>query len=105
MNGFKTRVASWKLRHLTLCLCFLVDLASESRLHAFTNGLALTPPMGFNPWYQCTGLCDERYVKACADAIATNGMKAAGYQYINIDDCWFSDRDANGKLVVDSRRF
>ena len=30
---------------------------------------------------------DENIVKSIADAMATNGMKAAGYSYINIDDC------------------
>ena len=42
---------------------------------------------GFNSWnfYHCN--IDENTVKAVLDAIATNGMKEAGYQYVNIDDC------------------
>ena len=42
---------------------------------------------GFNSWnfYHCN--IDENTVKAVLDAIATNGMKEAGYEYVNIDDC------------------
>ena len=49
---------------------------------------AARPPMGFNSWnyYHCN--IDENTVKAVVDAIATNGMKEAGYEYVNIDDCW-----------------
>ncbi len=72
---------------------------------ALTNGLALKPPMGFNPWYRCTGWCNEYFIRACADTIATNGMKDAGYEYINIDDCWFSGRDTNGMLIEQTRNF
>ena len=49
---------------------------------------AATPPMGFNSWnfYHCN--IDEVTLRAVVDAIETNGMKEAGYSYVNIDDCW-----------------
>jgi alpha-galactosidase len=37
---------------------------------------------------------NEELIRATADAMATNGMKDAGYQYINLDDCWQGQRDA-----------
>lgn len=47
---------------------------------------AMSPPMGFNSWnfYHCN--IDENTVKQVLDAISTNGMKEAGYSYVNIDD-------------------
>lgn len=30
----------------------------------------------------------------------------AGYEYVNIDDCWSElERDENGKIVADKKRF
>ncbi|KAM4111637.1 hypothetical protein ACJW30_05G082000 [Castanea mollissima] len=53
-----------------------------------TNGVARTPPMGWNSWnhFQCN--IDERTVKTTADALVSTGLAALGYKYINIDDCW-----------------
>jgi alpha-galactosidase len=68
-------------------------------------GLARMPPMGWNSWnkFQCN--VDETIIRAMADAMATNGMKAAGYQYINIDDCWQGQRDARGFIQADPLKF
>jgi len=60
--------------------------------------LAATPPMGWNSWnhFACKVTADD--VRAAADAISANGMKAAGYVYVNIDDCWQGDRDEQGRI-------
>lgn len=60
--------------------------------------LAATPPMGWNSWnhFACKVTADD--VRAAADAIASNGMKDAGYVYVNIDDCWQGDRDEQGRI-------
>ena len=52
------------------------------------NGLAKTPPMGWNSWNKFAGRVDDATVRGMADAMASNGMKDAGYVYINIDDTW-----------------
>jgi len=73
---------------------------------ALSNGLALTPQMGFNDWnaYGCN--VSESLIKATALAMHTNGMQAAGYQYVNIDDCWLlKNRDSTGHLVPDPAKF
>jgi alpha-galactosidase len=74
--------------------------------HALDNGLARTPPMGWNSWnkYGCKGL-NEKVVRETADAMASNGMKDAGYQFVIIDDCWQTGRDADGNIVADAERF
>ncbi|WP_224363413.1 NPCBM/NEW2 domain-containing protein [Hyalangium versicolor] len=73
--------------------------------HALDNGLARTPPMGWNSWNKYACNINETLIKQQADAMVSSGLKAAGYQYINIDDCWQVSRDANGNIVADSTRF
>jgi alpha-galactosidase len=62
------------------------------------SGQAATPPMGWNSWNHFACKVSDAVVRASADAIATNGMKAAGYIYVNIDDCWQGQRDAKGVI-------
>ncbi|WNI26278.1 NPCBM/NEW2 domain-containing protein [Streptomyces sp. ITFR-16] len=72
------------------------------------NGLALTPPMGFNNWNSthCRADFNESMVKGIADIFVEKGLKDAGYEYVNLDDCWAKpERDADGKLQPDPVRF
>jgi alpha-galactosidase len=69
------------------------------------EGLALTPPMGWNSWNTFGCNIDERMIRGVADAMVASGMKAAGYQYLVIDDCWHGVRDSNGFILPDSQRF
>ncbi|HXR69254.1 MAG TPA: glycoside hydrolase family 27 protein, partial [Actinocrinis sp.] len=85
----------------------LVGVAAEAPpAAALSNGLALTPQMGFNDWnaYGCN--VSESLIKATALAMHNNGMQAAGYQYVNIDDCWLlKNRNSAGQLVPDPAKF
>jgi alpha-galactosidase len=75
------------------------------RIHQVrANGLAKTPPMGWNSWNKFAGRIDDATVRQIADAMAGNGMKAAGYVYINIDDTWEGERDAQGN-ISSNRKF
>jgi len=67
------------------------------------NGLARTPPMGWNSWNKFASRVDDATVRSIADAMATNGMKEAGYQYINIDDTWEAGRDAQGNIQTNKK--
>jgi len=69
------------------------------------NGLALTPPMGWNTWNKYGCDIDEATIRRQADAMVSSGMKAAGYSYVVIDDCWQGERDAMGNIGADSARF
>jgi alpha-galactosidase len=62
------------------------------------NGLAMTPPMGWNSWNKFRTHIDDATVRRITDAIASNGMKDAGYRYIVIDDGWQGSRDASGAI-------
>ncbi|MFE9779984.1 NPCBM/NEW2 domain-containing protein [Streptomyces sp. NPDC005775] len=81
--------------------------APTSGTHA-GNGLALTPPMGFNNWNSthCRAEFDEAMVKGTADIFVEKGLKEAGYEFVNLDDCWAKpQRNADGKLEADPVRF
>jgi alpha-galactosidase len=67
------------------------------------NGLAKTPPMGWNSWNKFAGRIDDATVRGIADAMATNGMREAGYLYINIDDTWEAGRDAQGNVQTNKK--
>lgn len=72
---------------------------------ALDDGLARTPPMGWNSWGHFRCDIDERIVMETTDAMATNGMRDAGYSYVILDDCWQIARDADGNIVADPQRF
>jgi alpha-galactosidase len=65
--------------------------------------MAATPPMGWNDWYQYECKVSDAIVRANADKLVSTGMRDAGYQYVNIDDCWQGNRDARGFIHPDSR--
>jgi alpha-galactosidase len=65
--------------------------------------LALKPPMGWNDWYQYECKVEDAAVRANADALVSTGMKAAGYIYVNLDDCWQGKRDTQGIIHPNSR--
>jgi alpha-galactosidase len=67
------------------------------------NGLARTPPMGWNSWNHFHGQVDDKTIRETADAMVANGMKAAGYLYVNIDDTWEGTRDAQGNIQTNSK--
>jgi len=62
------------------------------------NGLARTPPMGWNSWNHFAGRITDADVRAMADAMVATGMRDAGYVYVNIDDTWEGKRDASGNI-------
>ncbi len=68
------------------------------------NGLAKTPPMGWNSWNKFRGRVDDAAVRGMADAMVSSGMKDVGYRYINIDDTWEGTRDAQGNIQT-NRKF
>jgi alpha-galactosidase len=65
--------------------------------------VAQTPPMGWNSWNYFAERVDDKGVRAAADEIVSTGMKDAGYIYVNIDDTWEGERDANGLLHTNSK--
>ena len=70
---------------------------------AQTDGLAATPPMGWNSWNHFKDKVDDASVRAAAEAMVSSGMRDAGYVYVNIDDTWEGERDAQGRIQANSK--
>ncbi|HEX8631198.1 MAG TPA: ricin-type beta-trefoil lectin domain protein [Catenuloplanes sp.] len=83
-----------------------VPLVLASPALALDNGLARTPQMGWNDWNTFGCNINETLVRQTADVMVSSGMAAAGYRYVNIDDCWSTrSRNASGDLVADPQKF
>src|SRR5579864_1379131 len=65
--------------------------------------LAATPPMGWNSWNHFAGKVTDADVRSAADAMVASGMRDAHYVYINVDDSWEGERDAQGNIHPNSR--
>jgi alpha-galactosidase len=76
-----------------------------AQVRRLDDGLARTPPMGWNTWNKFACNVSEQLIKEAADAIVASGMKDAGYRYVVIDDCWQVYRDTSGTIVADPQRF
>lgn len=97
-----------------IILGFLLGISSlafsQGNTHNQTGGkyegLAMTPPMGWNSWNTFAINIDEKLVKETADIMVSSGLAAAGYNYIVLDDGWMThERDINGDLVPDPQKF
>ena len=105
-------VASKKLLKQDFCpKCAVNKIISATKVQPlekelYNNGVALTPPMGWSSWNTFRHTIDESLIKEIANAMKKTGLLDAGYQYINLDDCWQSSlRTADGKLQGDLTRF
>ena len=93
----------------TLLVCLFVGtsatLLPPATSAQTSTSLAPTPPMGWNSWNKFGCNVSDKLIREMADAVVSSGMQAAGYQYVNIDDCWQVSRDASGTIVADPARF
>lgn len=64
-----------------------------------------SPQMGWSTWNKFQGNINEEVIKSIADAMVASGLRDAGYTYINIDDCWHGQRDSNGFITSDVKKF
>ena len=69
------------------------------------NGLGSTPQMGWNSWNKFGCDINEKLIMETIDTLNASGLIEAGYNYINLDDCWQISRDENGVIVPDPSRF
>jgi alpha-galactosidase len=87
-------------------LAVALDAARPAAAHAVDDGLAPTPPMGFNDWNAFGCNVTEELITQTADLFVSAGLKDAGYRYVNIDDCWMlRQRGGDGRLVPDPVKF
>ena len=99
----------WFFLILALLACLLVGtfatLLVPATFAQTSASLAPTPPMGWNSWNKFGCNVSDKLIREIADAVVSSGLQAAGYQYVNIDDCWQVSRDASGTIVADPARF
>ena len=88
-----------------LAVRFCVALSFTQKQPIPSAGLALAPPMGWNSWNKFGCNVSDEMIRGMADAMVKSGMKDAGYQYVVIDDCWQVERDKDGNIVPDAKRF
>jgi len=88
-----------------LLLLFCIVLIQISLQAQKFQGLAQTPPMGWNSWNKFACNVSEELIHETADAMVSSGMKDAGYEYVVIDDCWQVSRDSLGFIVADPKKF
>ncbi|KAL1176235.1 hypothetical protein V6Z11_A04G144400 [Gossypium hirsutum] len=91
-------------------IMLMMELAAltvaEHRRSMLSNGLGMTPPMGWNSWNHFGCNIDEKMIKETADALVSTGLSKLGYEYVNIDDCWAEiSRDDKGNLVPKKSTF
>lgn len=64
------------------------------------------PPLGWSSWNSFSNTIDSQIVMKQAKVMVDSGMQKAGYQYINIDEGWWSgERDADGNILVEAKRW
>lgn len=64
-----------------------VKVTTQSEV-GYDNGVALTPPMGWSSWNTFRNHISEELILQIATAMKNSGLADAGYQYVNLDDCW-----------------
>jgi len=87
--------------HDSLVLPLATSVAASAPTAGPSRKTGKTPALGWNSWnaYRCN--ISEARVLAAANQIVSLGLKDAGYNYVNIDDCWAEMiRDASTKRMV-----
>ena len=70
------------------------------------DGVARTPPMGWDSGPVLGCKVSETTIRQQADALVSSGLRAAGYRYVIVGDCWSApERATDGTLLPDPVRF
>jgi hypothetical protein len=64
-------------------------LPPASAANAQSNGVALTPPMGWSSWSFIRRNPTESNIGAQALAMKNSGLVGHGFSYVNVDDFWY----------------
>lgn len=85
------------------------DCSNTTNETALSNGLALTPPMGFSSWNMFGDAISEDLFRDTIDTMSKNGLRDAGYIYVNLDDGWQQFKgnrsDHPGSIQPDPAKF
>ena len=106
------------MRKLIRCLAALslltgtVLVSGTATANAEDNGVGQTPALGWSSWSFVRHNPTAQTIDAQADAMASSGLAAVGFQYVNVDDFWYQcpgsqgpNVDQFGRWVTDSAKF
>ena len=86
--------SKWRRRALCWIACLAAVLFAATEARAWDNGVALTPPMGWNSWYTLGDTVSDARVREMADRLVSTGLAAHGFDTVIVDDSWQGQRDA-----------
>ncbi|RHZ58412.1 hypothetical protein CDV55_100409 [Aspergillus turcosus] len=99
-------------RHITMytsksLLSALIPILIPLSLGSISSpNLLPTPPMGFNNWARFMCDLNETLFLETASAMISTGLLEAGYNRLNLDDCWMAyDRAPNSSLQWNTTKF
>jgi alpha-galactosidase len=122
MSVARTRPLTPALVTVVLLVAVGLTIGSPEPASALNNGVASTPPMGWNSYDSYNWNVTEAQVRANADYMRDN-LRQHGWQYVVIDWAWYYPgsgtgspnqnaslqprlrMDANGRLLPDTTRF
>lgn len=106
MHKMTTFIRSVSVLMIVIIVTAAVGISAPEPVYALDNGLARTPPMGWNPWQRFQCKIDEKLIKQQVDALVKQGLAGVGYKYVIVDDCWMmGNRDPEGRMIADYIRF
>ncbi len=87
-------------------LLVLLSTPMERMAYGLDNGVARTPPMGWNSWGHFKSGVSAELLAEVAEAMISLGLRDAGYTYVNTDDGWLqTNRTAGGGLAPEPALF
>ncbi|PMD45999.1 carbohydrate-binding module family 35 protein [Hyaloscypha variabilis F] len=84
----------------------LINISHETLSPRLDNGLAITPPMGWNSYNHYSCAPNETIIHSNAQALVNLGLQTLGYHYVTVDCGWtLPNRAENGTLTWNPARF
>lgn len=111
LKNFVSRMSSSIL--LMFVLFIVISPIYHNNINAMNNGLARTPPMGWDTYNLYKGNFNSEILESMADALNTTGMRSVGYNRINVDGGWVAYdnitnswiRNSSGYLLPNPSKF
>ena len=95
-----------------LPLAVFAATSAAAPASAESNGVGLTPAMGWSSWSFIRSDPTAAKIEAQAQAMKSSGLTSVGYQYVNVDDFWYEcpgsqgpNVDQYGRWVIDTTKF
>ncbi len=105
MSGFTAALKHIYLLMKKTIIALALLAATSGAMAQKTEGLVMTPPMGWNSWNKFHTDIDEEKIRGVVDVLVESGLRDAGYIYVNLDDAWHGPRDEWGFITCNAKTF